>query len=462
MSLSKESYFKQIDLIKENYCIGCGVCTTTNCTSLFLDEFGKYKLLINSSIETEIKDVLEICPFSSLSPNEDTLGKTLFSSGNKKKYDSIGYYLNNYVGHVKADKIRLNSSSGGITTWLLTKLLNNGDITHAVHIGQSNKESLLFEYTISEDKESIIAGASSRYYPVEMSSVLKYIKQYDGEYAIVALPCFAKGLRLLQQKDGIFKQRIKYIISPICGHLKTKNYANILAWQKGILAYELQSINFRKKFPDKPASQYGTEFIIDEKGKQKKITYRNSSFRFGTDWGHGMFKYPACDYCDDVVGELADISVGDAWLPKYIEDYKGNSVIVVRNNYLNEVLNSEVAKEELKLDKVSTKLVENSQAGGIRNKREDIKYRLWLKRQNGEWYPPKRVEASENGVDNKRKEIIKLRLRISQYSHELFNESLQKNDLGDFYKKMTPLLDRYFLINFGIIRFLKRKVKQIL
>ena len=32
------------------------------------------------------------------------------------------------------------------------------------------------------------------------------------------------------------------------------------------------------------------------------------------DWGMGIFKLGACDYCDDIVGETADISFGDAWL----------------------------------------------------------------------------------------------------------------------------------------------------
>ena len=30
-----------------------------------------------------------------------------------------------------------------------------------------------------------------------------------------------------------------------------------------------------------------------------------------------MLKYKACDFCDDVFGEVADVVFGDAWVEKY-------------------------------------------------------------------------------------------------------------------------------------------------
>ena len=35
------------------------------------------------------------------------------------------------------------------------------------------------------------------------------------------------------------------------------------------------------------------------------------------DWGAGFFQNPACDWCDDVVAETADIAFGDAWVEPY-------------------------------------------------------------------------------------------------------------------------------------------------
>ena len=38
------------------------------------------------------------------------------------------------------------------------------------------------------------------------------------------------------------------------------------------------------------------------------------------DWGAGFFQNPACDACDDVVAETADMSFGDAWVEPYASD----------------------------------------------------------------------------------------------------------------------------------------------
>ena len=39
-------------------------------------------------------------------------------------------------------------------------------------------------------------------------------------------------------------------------------------------------------------------------------------------WEYGYFKYKACDFCDDIFAECADITVGDAWLSRYKKDGK--------------------------------------------------------------------------------------------------------------------------------------------
>lgn len=47
----------------------------------------------------------------------------------------------------------------------------------------------------------------------------------------------------------------------------------------------------------------------------------------GDMWGTGLFKLNACDFYDDVTTELADISLGDAWLKPYDSDGAGNNII---------------------------------------------------------------------------------------------------------------------------------------
>jgi len=75
---------------------------------------------------------------------------------------------------------------------------------------------------------------------------------------------------------------------------------------------EVQNFDYRVKIPNKPANKYGMRATS---GKGKETFMQNESI-YGLNWGYGLFKYKACDFCDDVMGETADITIGDAWLPK--------------------------------------------------------------------------------------------------------------------------------------------------
>jgi coenzyme F420 hydrogenase subunit beta len=437
------NFFQEIELIKNNYCIGCGVCSVIDGFKVEFDAYGKYQVNFNDVYESQCKDVLKICPFAFNQLSEDNISSSFFHK-TELKDPFLGCYLNNYIGHVTNEKQRLNSGSGGIITWLLLTLLREQQITDAVFVTKSKSKNTLFEYKISSKTEDIEKGASSKYYPIELSNVLNQIKSNDGSYAIVALPCFTKSIRLLQMQYPIFKKRIKFIISLVCGHLKSKQYAECLAWQKNINYDQLIGINFRKKLSSETASQYGTEFTSkNEFGITNTDVVKTNAIEWGPNWGHGLFKYPVCDYCDDIFGENADISVGDAWLKEYIQDYKGNSIVTTRNIVIDKILKNGIKKNELHIKRVDTQPIVQSQKGGISNKRDDLEYRLYLKKKNQECYPNKRVKPSFSKVSKKRREIIKQRLKISQLSHKTYKMSVDNNNFSLFTATLNPEIERY-------------------
>lgn len=69
----------------------------------------------------------------------------------------------------------------------------------------------------------------------------------------------------------MYKERIKYTVELICGHQKSTKFAELMAWQLGIKPGDLKDIDFRYKFPDKPASLYGIRVrgLVD--GKMQTI-----------------------------------------------------------------------------------------------------------------------------------------------------------------------------------------------
>jgi hypothetical protein len=138
------------------------------------------------------------------------------------------------------------------------------------------------------------------------------------------------------------------------------------------------------------------------------------------DWGAGFFMNIACNYCDDVVAEPADISFGDAWIKPYSLDGMGNNVMVVRSKLIADVILTGIKEKRLKLEMVSNEFVRETQASGFRQRREGLSYRLtWAKKGIK---PRKRVLPSDN-LSGERKKIYRMRYNISWLSHKIFRVS---------------------------------------
>jgi coenzyme F420-reducing hydrogenase beta subunit len=295
---------------------------------------------------------------------------------------------------------------------------------------------------VSRSEEEIRRGAKSRYYPIELSNVLQEVRQTPGRYAIVGLPCFIKAVRRLALQEPIFRERIVFCIGLVCGHLKSARFADMLAWQMGISPGELATIDFRSKMANAPASEYGiAAWTQCDAGGAARVS--RSSDLYGYNWGYGFFKCNACDYCDDVMAETADLCIGDAWLPQYVADSNGTNVIVVRNGVIGEIIDEAAAAGRLKLDRITVDAIVQSQDAGLRHRREGLAYRLYLKDQAGVWRPTKRVTASGQHLTERQKKIQECRLQLAAESHCAFQAAIQANRFEIFRQQMDPLVRQY-------------------
>ncbi|MGO5013581.1 Coenzyme F420 hydrogenase/dehydrogenase, beta subunit C-terminal domain [Niallia sp. Sow4_A1] len=449
-------------VIDNDYCIGCGICASIKGSpfKMQLDQNGKYSPVLNGDIQNQDTDinVLTVCPFSD-SKNETEIGKEKFGKVEGSKYNEFtGYYLKNYAGYVKEGEFREKGSSGGMGNWIAKQLLENKLVDGIIHVKASNGQGeALFEYQVSYSEEQLYNGAKSKYYPIEMSKVIKFVKENKGRYALIGIPCFIKSIRLLADKDFIIKERIKYTIGLVCGHLKSDMFAKSMGWQLGIEPDKLTDIDFRKKLNGQYANDYGVEV----KGKQDGNNINYSAPRrelYVGNWGHGLFKYNACEFCDDVLAETADVTVGDAWLPKYSKDSLGTNVIVIRNPIIKKIFDDNMDK--IHVEEISARMVYESQAGGFRHRRQGLSYRLYLKDQNKEWRPKKRVEAS-NKISSKRKVIYEKRTSLSQESFKAYKEALKVNNFNVFIDYMNPKIKEYDkLITPSILIKSVRKIKR--
>jgi hypothetical protein len=172
------------------------------------------------------------------------------------------------------------------------------------------------------------------------------------------------------------------------------------------------------------------------------------------DWGMGFFQYSACNYCDDVMAETADVSFGDAWVPPYSSDGRGTNVVVVRAPELDEIFRQGAAEGRLGLSEVDGDFLAKTQAAGLRQRREGLAYRLYRRR--GRPTPGKRVLPDGKAGDWKRRRIYDLRRAISFGSHRVFAVARAMNAFW-IYRRWARAMGRMYR---GVYSLNRASIKQ--
>jgi coenzyme F420-reducing hydrogenase beta subunit len=409
------------DVIRSGLCIGCGSCVARahrsrgdTSPSMVFDRYGQLVPAASKSwLQRPSPEFASTCPFSPFAADEDELAAGLFPA--TRNHTSAGSFEAAYVGHVVEDGFRAAGSSGGMVSWVLAELFRRGSIDGAAHVVASDASDggRFFRYRISRAVDEVRAGAKSRYYPIDMAEVIREIRDVPGRYAVVGIPCFIKAVQLLRREDPVLRDRIVATLGLFCGHMKSARFVESFAWQMEVPIADVRAVEFRQKDASRPASTYTAQLEL-RNGTSVKRDWWNL---VDGDWGAGFFQHSACNACDDVVAETADISFGDAWVEPYSSDGNGTNVIVVRTPLLAAIVVDGIADRRLALEPVDGGFVERTQSAGLRQRREGLAYRLTWRRLG--LRPRKRVAASRN-VLLRRKLIYRSRSAISWWSHRIF------------------------------------------
>jgi coenzyme F420-reducing hydrogenase beta subunit len=354
------------------------------------------------------------CPFSPAAANEDEIAAERFPSASAAD-PRIGRFEAAYVGHALEDPFRRNGSSGGLTSWVAAELLRTGAVDGIAHVAPADpaKDGRFFAYRISRSLDELSRGAKSRYYPVELSSVLAEIRGTPGRYAVVGVPCFIKAIHLLRRTDPLIAKRVTHMLGLFCGHMKSAAMVESFAWQLGAEMRRVKALDYRIKDETRPANWYRAHLELDDGSSAAQDWWHLAD----GDWGAGFFQNPACDWCDDVVAETADVSFGDAWVEPYSSDGRGTNVMVVRDRALIEMIERARHEGRLELEPVDADFIAGTQAAGLRHRRDGLAYRLtW--RKDG-LRPRKRVDPSGR-LPMRRKLVYRLRFSIARWSHRIF------------------------------------------
>jgi coenzyme F420-reducing hydrogenase beta subunit len=394
------------EIVSSGLCVGCGSCGA----AMRWDRDGFLKPVSPDDLPSD--QFSRQCPFSPAAPNEDEIASERFASATDPR---IGRFEAAYVGHAVEDPFRRNGSSGGLTSWVAAELLRSGAVDGVAHVAPADPQTdgRFFAYRISRSLDELSAGAKSRYYPVELSPVLREIREAPGRYAVIGVPCFIKAIHLLRRIDPVIRERVTHTLGLFCGHMKSAAMVESFAWQLGAEIGRVRALDYRLKDESRPANWYRARLELDDGSAAAQDWWHLAD----GDWGAGFFQNPACDWCDDVVGETADVSFGDAWVEPYSSDGRGTNVMIVRSKEIAEMVERAREAGRLELTPVDADFIANTQAAGLRHRRDGLAYRLSWRRRG--LAPRKRVEASAD-LPLRRKLVYRMRYAIARWSHRIF------------------------------------------
>ncbi len=326
--------------IYDSVCTGCSACTEAcafpdedgiNPIQIFLNKDGLNVPRINSEICTECMMCYKACP------TEDKIfnNHTTFKSYTEKIGSCyFGYSLNN--------EHRYEAATAGIATEIAAYLLKTNQIDGVVSSYQSEDNKTVTE--IFTDSNEVKKTRGSIYRQVSMLNGLaeKIEKNKYKKLLLIGLPCHVAGLKTLQKANKYLRKNVEFItIALFCKQTKTEEFSDM---QRIILnAKSKQKIDYRGKgWPG---------FTSVEGGRSLPFT----DIKIGLSWGSFSFAPAYCFSCSDPIGVEADISVGDAWLPQYLQVDKKGSSLFVANTKLGDSIIKEIARNSIIYIKDETK-----------------------------------------------------------------------------------------------------------
>ena len=150
------------EVIDRNMCIGCGACSvrTSGAIPVTLGRYGLYEADLSQATGAQLAAASRVCPFSDHSKDEDELAGD--RHGQLPRDERLGRHLTIHAGRVADPQRLVGSSSGGMTSWVLERLLEAGVGDAVIHVGRGEGAEL-FAYTISRTAEELLASRKSVY-----------------------------------------------------------------------------------------------------------------------------------------------------------------------------------------------------------------------------------------------------------------------------------------------------------
>ena len=194
--------------------------------------------------------------------------------------------------------------------------------------------------------EDVVADSGSKYIDSNNLENIFDVIECGKRYCFVGKPCEVSTLRRYSNINPRIDDSILYYLSFFCAGVPSIDANKKLVESLGCKPNECESIVYRGNgWP-------GKTIVKDKTGKEYKSDYENSWMNY-----LGRDTRKICRFCIDGVGELADISCGDAW---YLIDDKpifneknGRNVLFVRSGKGKDLFDRLVKSNQIKIETIN-------------------------------------------------------------------------------------------------------------
>ena len=350
----------------EGLCMQCGACEgvcPTGSVSLTWDLRVGYRLTVEAQSCTDCGRCHEACPGPGLDFAPGAWWRE--RNGSAPSEDFLGPWRQLWFGWAADETVRREGASGGVATALMKAALETGAVDAVVAVRMSAANPLEAEGVICHSPAEVAACRGSKYTAVAVNVALRRILEEPGRYALVGLPCHIQGLRLAQRRSRRLRERVVFTLGIFCGLTHEPRATAVAARQVGLDPAELSLVSYRG--PGWPGGM--------------RLETRRGAVRWRNYPGYVDRRFtalipPRCRICPDALVELADISVGDAWLDRFAGS-DGVSDVIVRTPQGERLLAA--AAEYLILQPAGPEEMIATQSETRHMKRDLCRGHLWLR-----------------------------------------------------------------------------------
>jgi coenzyme F420 hydrogenase subunit beta len=343
----------------------CGTCRgicPTGSVALTWDLREGYRLRVDEQTCTDCGRCREACPGPGLDFSPDAWWRVRNEGAPFE--DFLGPWRRLCFGWAADPDVRHLGASGGVATALMQAALETGLVDAVVAVRMSASNPLEAEAVICRSAAEVASCRGSKYNVVAINSVVGRILDEPGRYALVGLPCHIQGLRLAQRRSRRLRERVTLALGVFCGLTNEPRATAVLARQAGLDPSDVREVSYRG-----PGWPGGMRLVTDQVTRWRGYPdYVDRRFMALTP--------PRCRDCPDALAELADVSVGDAWLDRF-EGSDGVSDIIARTPAGERLLDE--AATSFILESAAPPEMVASQADTYDVKRSACRGRLWLR-----------------------------------------------------------------------------------